>query len=61
MNIKAVCKICGSQYMKRNGKSLYCSAECKSEATRLRQARWRKEHPDYHKKYYEEHHAPREQ
>lgn len=41
--------------MKKNGKSMYCSAECKAEATRRRQKQWREEHPDYHKRYFEEH------
>lgn len=34
---------------------MYCSAECKAEATRRRQKQWREAHPDYHKQYFEEH------
>lgn len=55
MNIKSTCAICGNTYMKRNGKTKYCSPECRKEATRRRQEQWRKEHPDYHMNWHKEH------
>lgn len=55
MNINATCKICGKSYVKRNGKTKYCSDECKREATRIRQLKWREDHPDYHKNYHDAH------
>ena len=55
MEINATCKICGKPYIKRNGKTKYCSDECKREATRIRQLKWREEHPDYHKEWHEAH------
>lgn len=55
MEINAICKICGKPYIKRNGKTKYCSDECKREATRIRQLKWREEHADYHKMYREAH------
>lgn len=55
MKIKAKCKLCGKEYIKRNGKSLYCSDECKAEATRRRQQQWRADHPDYGKQYRKDH------
>ena len=55
MNINATCQICGKTYIKRNGKTKYCSDECKREATRIRQLKWREEHPDYHKIYHDAH------
>lgn len=55
MKIKATCKICGKTYIKCNGKSLYCSDECRAEAARRRMAKWREEHPDYHKQYHADH------
>lgn len=53
MEIKATCAICGNAYTKRNGKSKYCSDECKREATRRRQKKWREDHPDYMKEWHE--------
>ena len=47
MEVKSTCSVCGKPYMKRNGKSKYCSDDCKREATRLRQKSWREAHPDY--------------
>lgn len=41
--------------MRRNGKTKYCSPECRKEATRRRQEQWRKEHPDYHMNWHQEH------
>lgn len=55
MEINATCKICGQAYIKRNGKALYCSDECKREATRQRQKAWREAHPDYLRKWRAEH------
>ena len=34
MKINATCKICGNQYVKTNGKSKYCSTECRRIAAR---------------------------
>lgn len=59
MEIKAYCKMCGKPYMKRNGKSLFCSDACKKARIKQRYEaekeerkayamRWRKEHPDYY-------------
>jgi len=53
MRIKATCQLCGKPYYKQNGKSKYCSDECKKEATRLRQQKWREEHPDYQREWRE--------
>ena len=55
MEINAICKICGKTYVKRNGKSKYCSDECKREATRRRQKKWHEEHPDYMKEWHDSH------
>lgn len=55
MNINASCQICGKTYIKRNGKTKYCSDECKREATRIRQLKWREEHPEYFKEWHEAH------
>lgn len=55
MYIKKRCQLCGQPYMTGNGKAKYCSDACKKEATRQRQAKWRAEHPDYHKNYHAEH------
>lgn len=54
-NINRICTICGSPFTSLNGKGKYCSDECKKEGWRRNQARWREEHPDYHKQYYLEH------
>ena len=55
MNINATCQICGKPYTKRNGKTKYCSDECKREATRIRQLKWREEHPNYRREWCENH------
>lgn len=66
MKIKAKCKICGAEYIKTNGKSMYCSDECKKEATRRRYQKnrekilaqtraWREAHPDYQKEWDKKH------
>lgn len=55
MKIKATCKICGKTYIKCNGKSLYCSDECRAEAARRRIAKWHAEHPGYSKQYHADH------
>lgn len=55
MRIKAKCELCGKEYIKSNGKSKYCSPECKKEAARRRQEKWRAEHPEYHKHYHADH------
>lgn len=62
MEIKAYCKMCGKPYMKRNGKSLFCSDACKKARIKQRYEaekeerkayamRWREEHPDYYEQY----------
>lgn len=66
MEIKATCQICGGAYIKRNGKSLYCSDVCKKEAVKRRYARdrekrlaqtreWKKKHPNYNQEWYAKH------
>lgn len=66
MKIKARCKICGAEYIKTNGKSMYCSDACKKEATRRRYQKnkekikaqvkaWKEAHPDYRKEWAEKH------
>jgi predicted nucleic acid-binding Zn ribbon protein len=55
MNIKATCKMCGAEYNKTNGKSKYCSPECKAEAGRIRAREFHKLHPEYQKNYHEAH------
>jgi len=66
MEIKATCQICGGAYIKRNGKSLYCSDDCKKEAAKRRYARdrekrlaqtreWKKKHPNYNQEWYAKH------
>lgn len=55
MRIKRFCNLCGSEYWTGNGKAKYCSDECRKEAARRRQAKWRDEHPEYHKNYFAEH------
>ena len=55
MKIRAKCKICGTEYWKKNGKAMYCSDECKKTATRNRQKKWREEHSGYMKKWRETH------
>ena len=66
MRIKATCKICGAEYIKTNGKSMYCSDECKKEAARRRYQKnkekrlaqmraWKSANPNYQKEWAEKH------
>ena len=66
MRIKATCKICGAEYIKTNGKSMYCSVECKKEAARRRYQKnkekrlaqmraWKSANPNYQKEWAEKH------
>ena len=59
MEIRAYCKMCGKPYIKRNGKSLFCSDACKKARIKQRYEaekeerkayakRWREEHPNYY-------------
>ena len=47
MRIQAICHICGAEYWKTNGKSKYCSVECKREGRARTLANWRTAHPTY--------------
>ena len=55
MRIKLHCVLCGAEYYTSNGRAKYCSDACRKAATKVRQDRWRSEHPDYHKSYKDEH------
>lgn len=55
MRVKAKCSICGAEYYKTNGKSKYCSAECKAAGRKITLARWNEAHPDYQKQWHEAH------
>lgn len=55
MRIKRICELCGAEYWTGNGKAKYCSEDCRKEATKRRQKKWRADHPDYHKEYFREH------
>lgn len=51
MSITRTCGICGAVFNTGNGKAKYCSDGCRTAAMKQRQAKWRKDHPDYHKEY----------
>lgn len=51
MRKKAICEMCGSEYIKTNGKSKYCSDKCKKEAQRRRYEEHREELLAYGREY----------
>lgn len=55
MKIKAKCEICGAEYWKSNGKSKYCSAECKKKGRQATSKKWREDHPEYLRDWREKH------
>lgn len=55
MSMTRICGICGATFDTENGKAKYCSDKCRKEAAKRRQAKFRAENPNYHKKYIAEH------
>lgn len=49
MRKKAICEMCGSEYIKTNGKSKYCSDECRKKAIKQRYEKHRDELLSYAK------------
>ena len=67
MEIKATCQMCGKTYIKKNGKSMFCSDACRKARVKQRyeaekdkrlayQREWRKEHSDEAKERFKERH-----
>lgn len=67
MEIKATCQMCGKPYIKKNGRSMFCSDACKKARVKQRyeaekderlayQRKWREEHSDEAKKRFKERH-----
>lgn len=54
MEVLAVCEICGADYIKKNGKSKYCSDACKKIGRRNTLKDWRESHPEYQKEWRED-------
>ncbi|MBO7726942.1 MAG: HNH endonuclease [Oscillospiraceae bacterium] len=55
MEVLAICELCGAEYLKKNGKSKYCSDACKKAARKETLAKWREENKDYQKNWREAH------
>ncbi len=49
------CKICGKEFDARGTAAKCCSPECSKKNQRNEAKKWRKNNPNYHKKYYESH------
>lgn len=49
------CKLCGKEYRKYNGNTLYCPECRKGPAKKIRQQKWIVKNPDYFKNYYKSH------
>lgn len=60
MEIKATCKMCGKTYIKRNGKSMFCSDECKKARIKQRYEAEKEQRLAYNQKYHVEHPEARE-
>lgn len=67
MEIKATCQMCGKPYIKKNGRSMFCSDVCKKVRAKQRyeaekderlayQRKWREEHSDEAKERFKERH-----
>lgn len=55
MEIKATCQMCGKPYIKKNGKSMFCSDACKKARIKQRYEAEKEKRRIYQKKWYEEH------
>jgi predicted nucleic acid-binding Zn ribbon protein len=66
MEIEATCRMCGKTYIKKNGRSMFCSDACRKARAKQRyetekderlayQRKWREEHPEAKEKFAEKH------
>ena len=55
MEIKATCQMCGKPYIKKNGKSMFCSDACKKARVKQKYEAEKEKRLAYQKKWREEH------